>query len=261
MCLLGVKVFLGCLWTTQPTFPAITRVPLPRAFQGRNSAFARAGREGPQVTGELLFGNILMFTLAQAGLGARKQPTTEGPRSCNHVLSGTQCHATFPSICHLPLIPAEMDPIQEVVHQMTEHYCETGECFHNLRHRNRDQRHYGVREVDPDPKGLWGFNIAVLVSLTKEPTPGMFRTIFFLKRFLHICVFCLLYVCSPNACSTHRGQERVLGPQEMELETVAIGHMGAGNQTLGRSSTRTASALNHWATSLGSAPWFLSFWG
>lgn len=73
-----------------------------------------------------------MFTLAQAGLGARKHPETEGPWSSNHILSGTQDRATLPNIGHLPLVPAEMDPLQEVVHQMTEHYSETVGLFPQL---------------------------------------------------------------------------------------------------------------------------------
>jgi hypothetical protein len=41
-------------------------------------------------------------------------------------------------------------------------------------------------EVDPDPEGLQGLNIAMLASFTKKLTLAIPRTNFFKKRFLHI---------------------------------------------------------------------------
>lgn len=38
--------------------------------------------------------------------------------------------------------------------------------------------------------------------------------------------FAFMYVCVPYACSTFKGQKRVLDPLELDLETVGSLHVG-----------------------------------
>lgn len=61
----------------------------------------------------------------------------------------------------------------------------------------------------------------------------MTLTLFILKIFKVICVsvFLHIYLCAMYVCSTGEGQKRLLGPLELELQTVVSPHMRAMNQT------------------------------
>jgi hypothetical protein len=49
--------------------------------------------------------------------------------------------------------------------------------------------------------------------------------------FIFLCVFACMLVCTPHACSSHRGQKRALNPLELESHKVLSTHVCTGNPT------------------------------